>query len=175
MIIKNLDKVELGHIIKDEDFKLIESGDRYYSQIKKISDELLEKTQVEVEDLKKDTYQEVSNKIIEENKLHLMEFNQNLEKFLNDMSEDIYSVIYKILIKFGYDKFDGENLKSIILDELSSGNNHNRVIKIKANHDSINKIKKDNKLQKVIEKIDWEECDSFIDGECICSTNLWTM
>lgn len=174
MIITSLNKIKLDKIIKEEDIALIESAECYYNEIKSRADALYENTKLEIEELKQNTYNDTVNKLMQENAQALDEFKINLSSFLNNTVEDIYAIIYKVLTKFGVDNINEDNIKSILKEELHSVN-INQVLRVVANNFVLSNLQQNAQLEKLVDKIVWEDDNSLNNYECICSTNLWTM
>lgn len=174
MNIKKLNSIKLAMVIKDEDVTLIESGEAYYNEIKTRADEILVKAEKEAELLKKQAYDDVVIDLTIKNDELVTNLKHDLMQFLDNTVNDVYSAIYRVLTKFGLVNLNADNLTIIIKEELNNIN-LSQVLKIVVNNKSIQVLKENQQLSKIVDRIIWEEDNTLNDDECICSTNLWTM
>lgn len=173
MIIKQLNTIKLDKIIRNEDVSVILNAQDYAAKIKADGEQIIANANKEAARIKQQVTEDLSRRFTEENAEHLNELNEKVGEFLQQVNEDLYGVIYKVLVKLGIDTSNTNQIKQLISQELLNLSEISEV-SIMANEAVITKLKEEFSDTK---KLSFEWCidQSLLDHECICSTKLWVL
>ena len=173
MIIPSANQIKLDKIIKQDDLAFITSSEDYANKIRTECEQKLHDVIAEVEKIKHEAYTTTVLQLQEENAMLINQFKSNVTELLANVSDDMFKLVYKVLLKFGEKIVSPDTLRDIITMELNQVV-INGVLKIKANDVSLVVLKQELSTE-YFEKILWEIDKSLNNDECICITNLWTM
>lgn len=156
-------------VVKAEQLTKLMDTEEYCNTQRQQADADLKAVHLQIDQLKKEVYEEVSVKLNQENQLHLTQLEQNLTAMLDKVTDDIWHIVYKVLSKLGISKYEPQFLTGLIKQELSELVEV-KLISISANTATINELTNCLAL---------EYHDTFrlnhelVDGECMLETNLY--
>lgn len=119
------------------------------------------------EKAKEDILSEVSLQSEKINK----ELEERINKFLNIFSQEAYQIIYKILLKLGFEQISAIQIKTLIENEINE-KKPNQSLTITANSNTISELKN---LYSLENNITFKIDETLIGGTCICDTGLYLL
>ncbi len=177
MIIKNLDNdAKIDSIIKEQDIDVILTAKHYAKKIRQLADQELKNAKLKIKEWQIKAITKASETINLENQEHLDNLYVNLEEFFANIENNIFNIVYQVLLKLGIENSDTHQIKHLIMQELTKVSNANEITII-ANCQNLEKLKiefmqvlENNKMSCI-----WKEDATMLNHECICSTKLWTL
>lgn len=113
--------------------------------------------------------------ILSEISLQSENVNKILEKrintFLNVFSQETYQIIYKILLKLGFEQISAIQIKTLIENEINE-KKPNQSLSITANSNTITELKS---LYSLENNISFKIDENLIGGTCICDTGIYLL
>ncbi len=168
-----LNNIKLDKVIKESDVAVILGAEEYAQKLKQENEKILNNSKRQIDGKKKEAYDETVQKLVTDNETLLNNFTDNVDRFLNKMSDNIFHILYKLLQKLGQDNINTKLIKSMIENELAN-TKINNITRIVANGHVISEMQT-NLSSTYFESVIWEVNDNFGNDECVCTTALWTM
>ena len=172
MLIKQLNKIAVARVIKNDDVKKILDADEYVETVKATIEDELHAARQQVIQIKQEALQTTTKEVLETNAKVLAEFEQSLDLLLKEVGNRLHDIVYRTLHKCGIDEIDYKNLKNLITLELRQITTPNDIT-ISANSEVLEILQRE--FTEESDKISWVVKPDLPMWQCECSTNLWVM
>jgi flagellar biosynthesis/type III secretory pathway protein FliH len=157
-------------VIKPEQMHQLMDTENYCAEQRQAADQVLAKAVAEVEEAKRQAYQETVTKLCQENEQQLQQMEHNLETLLDKMTQDLWHVLYKLLHKFGVFDYKPQAIMELVKQELSDLAQVT-LISVSANANTVAELSGFFAQDDVRLKVNHQ----LIEGECIIETNLYIL
>lgn len=170
MIIKQLNNITLPRIIPQEQIEQLLNVEAYVKKQQQLAATVLEEAQLNAATVTAELTAKTVAEIQEANAALLAAAETKLSQVLEDLQQNLYTVVLQVLNKCG--AFNSETLavKEVLSAELARFYDLGRLT-IKAHSQTLTQFNQDVSSDKII----FEADDSLDYKSCICETNWWVM
>ena len=172
MIIKQLNPITIDKIVSHDELLKLTELEQYLAHQKQTAEQMIKDTQATIDQAVETQRSATISELQDHNQQLLDASTEKLKQVLDNLNNNLYTIITQILTKCGVLEVDHRIIKELIASELARFTDLGTLY-IKAHPDTIDNFQQNLNLVKNTVVF---EADASLDPEtCICETNLWVM